>query len=1165
MNQQRPYLFGRRFGCVMCIQCLLYVVLLSHPTSLLHAQRMAWNWYFGTAAGITFANGLPEPLTDGRIDTDEGCAVMSNPANGALMFYTDGSEVRNSFHQVMPNGSGLQGERSTSQSAMILPWPGSTDLFAIFNPAPITAIDPGNRCLCLKYSVVDMRRDGGFGDVIAKNVFVTDGITEHITATQDCDGTGWWIVVRLRESSRFHTYHLTADGLSSLPVVSPSLPGAEIRDAGQMKASPDGSMIVITSPSGTTQLYRFMRATGELFAGIDLFGKDRTGIHYGAAFTADSRYLYVASTTLTPTEGTQITRFDLAEYNPQKIIESRSLVGFIKGTTAFTPLQLAPDKNIYIGRPNEKHLASISNPAASTPTIIDTAVLLTGYCRSGLPYFLDWYFAPHVLGNPACRIPVAYAEDKVVCVNECVQLVDGSQGEISSWSWNIPNGTPTSPRIPSPVVCFSKAGLHKATLTVSNAYGDDTTEVLINVVEQPKVFVPPVVRTCPGKPVTLPAVGAAQYRWSPSTGLNDPNIAQPVATLTESTLYTVVGISSEGCRDTVSVLVTVDSMYAGGNVTVCPGGTATLRASGAETYQWEPQTLVSDPASATPTATPTTTTTFTVTMRVGSCTVVDSVTVYVEPTFSVQIEGPSVACAGDVVTVRASGGGSDFAWTGTGVKPSASNETQVLLEGTTTVVVVAHSGTCVSTDSLTIELESGPAVNTSADTTICNGSIATLSASGNAVRYEWHTTNGELIEARQTTQVAPSITTAYVVYGYGQGACVSLDTVVVTVQDVPTVHAGPTKRVCLGSAVRLSATGVADTYSWEPTEGLDNPTVLAPIATPTKTTTYTITSVRNGCVAVDSTTVYVSSLDLVAPNDVKICQGSATELTLTGATAYIWEPADGLSDPTVPNPIVAPKTSTTYRVRGFDAIGCEDEIFVRVTVIDTTSLTIRAATVSALAGTSNLEIPILVDADPTLLPMFADSLRADIIVPSDVLLPTGFDRGRLSISTRGTDRVIRLVLPNVQIVNPNQRINSLYGTVLAGSLFDAPIRFEKVEWVGITCPTSSSTPGRLLVTGCYLEGRSLRFFNQTDVVVTSKPSSGTIDVEIKGTEPGVFTVQLFSVDGSLLNQEVRNRQFAGVGGTLQCTFTMQGFSSGMYYVVTNTPTIPYVSRIVWLP
>ncbi|MCO6466899.1 MAG: hypothetical protein J5I53_09815, partial [Bradyrhizobiaceae bacterium] len=251
-------------------------------------------------------------------------------------------------------------------------------------------------------------------------------------------------------------------------------------------------------------------------------------------------------------------------------------------------------------------------------------------------------------------------------------------------------------------------------------------------------------------------------------------------------------------------------------------------------------------------------------------------------------------------------------------------------------------------------------------------------------------------------------------------------------------------------------------------------------------------------------------------------------------------------------------------VVGRDAFGCEDKAYVRVTVIDTTSLSLRAATVTAQAGTDNLEIPIIVNADPALLPLFADSLRADLVIPKDVLIPRGFDRGKISISTRGDDRVIRMVQANVQVVNPQQQINALFGTVLVGSTTDAPLRFEKIQWVGVTCPTSASTTGRLFITGCYIKGRSLRFFTPTTVNTMVRPSADVIDVTVEGDEPGEYVVQLLSSNGQVVSQSTLHRN-ESAPGALQQSIDMAGVAGGMYYVVVSAPSGPNISRVVWLP
>ena len=90
------------------------------------AQSPADWWYFGHNAGVEFQSGNPVGVTDGQLFTTEGCASISDPL-GDLLFYTDGSTVWDKLHNIMPNGLGLLGNSSATQSAIIVPAPGNPD------------------------------------------------------------------------------------------------------------------------------------------------------------------------------------------------------------------------------------------------------------------------------------------------------------------------------------------------------------------------------------------------------------------------------------------------------------------------------------------------------------------------------------------------------------------------------------------------------------------------------------------------------------------------------------------------------------------------------------------------------------------------------------------------------------------------------------------------------------------------------------------------------------------------------------------------------------------------------------------------------------------------------------------------------------------------------
>lgn len=100
--------------------CTLLALLPAVPA---WAQLEGQNWYFGNQAGVTFSSGSPVAVTNGMLVSYEGCATLSDKA-GQLLAYTNGENVWDRNHQIMPNGSsGLGGFNSASQAALLLPAP----------------------------------------------------------------------------------------------------------------------------------------------------------------------------------------------------------------------------------------------------------------------------------------------------------------------------------------------------------------------------------------------------------------------------------------------------------------------------------------------------------------------------------------------------------------------------------------------------------------------------------------------------------------------------------------------------------------------------------------------------------------------------------------------------------------------------------------------------------------------------------------------------------------------------------------------------------------------------------------------------------------------------------------------------------------------------------
>ena len=104
------------------------------------SQSEASHWYFGNGAGLIFDTNTgtvsPTNAADSTINTNEGCSSISD-SNGNLLLYTDGRNVWDKNHQIMPSadynaGSGLLGDPSSTSSGLIVPRPGNPNHYYIF-------------------------------------------------------------------------------------------------------------------------------------------------------------------------------------------------------------------------------------------------------------------------------------------------------------------------------------------------------------------------------------------------------------------------------------------------------------------------------------------------------------------------------------------------------------------------------------------------------------------------------------------------------------------------------------------------------------------------------------------------------------------------------------------------------------------------------------------------------------------------------------------------------------------------------------------------------------------------------------------------------------------------------------------------------------------------
>jgi PKD repeat protein len=142
----------------------------------------------------------------------------------------------------------------------------------------------------------------------------------------------------------------------------------------------------------------------------------------------------------------------------------------------------------------------------------------------------------------------------------------------------------------------------------------NTDSVRVRVVDHVTLDAGPDTTICLTDPVTLrPAGDGLSFTWSPAATLNNPNIKNPVATPTGTTLYTVIArIGKCSVQDMVNIkTVPYPGADAGNNQTVCYRDTAQLNATIAgSSFTWTPTYALSDPNSLSPMAWPLRTTVY---------------------------------------------------------------------------------------------------------------------------------------------------------------------------------------------------------------------------------------------------------------------------------------------------------------------------------------------------------------------------------------------------------------------------------------------------------------------------------------------------------------------------------------------------------------------------
>ncbi|MBE0643658.1 MAG: choice-of-anchor L domain-containing protein [Bacteroidetes bacterium] len=329
----------------------------------------------------------------------------------------------------------------------------------------------------------------------------------------------------------------------------------------------------------------------------------------------------------------------------------------------------------------------------------------------------------------------------------------------------------------------------------------------------------------------------------------------------------------------------------------------------------------------------------------------DSIRIFEAAPLQIDMPDDVVLCEGDEVDLAAAIlGGSGvlrYHWD----DPAQSEQLSIRVSPSATrmyIFTVRDSLTgCEALDSVRVRVDSLPLIDAGLDTIRCPNGIVQIGTpvldAISPYTVHWTPENGLSDPNIEMPFASPSVTTTYVLTLRTEAGCIVRDTVVVTVSDIA-FEAGPDTTICQGSAIVIGSPATNGrppySYEWTPPDGLSDPSIATPTASPSITTMYhVVMQSGEGCIIEDSVLVTVNAIVFDAGPDRRICRGSSVVIGDTAwspspPVRYLWTPAIGLDDSRSPMPTASPANPTEYVVTVTDSRGCVVYDTVIVTVND---------------------------------------------------------------------------------------------------------------------------------------------------------------------------------------------------------------------------------------
>lgn len=484
-------------------------------------------WCFGNGFGLDFnLNQINEFSCS--IDQNEGSASISNH-NGELLFYTDGITVFNRFGGIMEEGTGLLANFSSTQAALIVPFPGNCDNLKKYY---IFTLGTGNDNK-LHYSVVDMSENGGLGKVIYKNIFVANNTTEAMSAVLSCDGESVFVVAMNIDNNQEQliSIEITADNdiiptgnITFQPLDIPGINNSNqigLINSSFAKFNPIGNKLAFSLWFHGIVLIDFDRETG-LMNNLEYLSFDNIpeiNDAWGMEFNASGDKIYFSYNSFSY-NGNNTRGF---AYVPTNNIQIQPVITPFPEDYHVRVMQLAPNNSIFINTYNGDFFSKIYS--------INENDEITEHSFENTFYNISF---------PNTWISrITHHQQEELNLPEVIHVCQGEGANISApgfsnYHWSTDENTSS--------IYVTEEGIYS--LTVTDANGCTLTGETFVDVDDSEVVLPEELNLCDQENIVLDATfGFDSYLWS--TGETTQSII-----VTNTGNYSVTATSINGCTST---------------------------------------------------------------------------------------------------------------------------------------------------------------------------------------------------------------------------------------------------------------------------------------------------------------------------------------------------------------------------------------------------------------------------------------------------------------------------------------------------------------------------------------------------------------------------------------------------------------------------------------